>query len=58
VLCAFCVVLGTLVIQAFALRPLLPLLRFQDDGERDLSRTRVISRNGGLVIGQQAWFFG
>jgi monovalent cation/hydrogen antiporter len=43
VLCAFCVVLGTLVIQGFTLRPLLRLLRFEDDGavERELSRARV-----------------
>jgi monovalent cation/hydrogen antiporter len=43
VLAAFCVVLGTLVIQGFSLRPLLQLLRFNDDGaaERELSRARV-----------------
>ena len=43
VLCAFCVVLGTLVIQGFTLRPLLQKLRFEDDGasERELSRARV-----------------
>src|SRR6185369_13722443 len=32
VLCAFCVVLGTLVIQGFTLRPLLYWLDFKDDG--------------------------
>ena len=50
VLCAFCVVLGTLVIQGFTLRPLLRLLRFQDDGavERDLSRARVIVMQAAL----------
>jgi CPA1 family monovalent cation:H+ antiporter len=32
VLCAFCVVLGTLVIQGFTLLPLTRLLRFGDDG--------------------------
>jgi monovalent cation/hydrogen antiporter len=44
VLCAFCVVLGTLVIQGFTLRPLIRLLRFEDDGavERELSRARVV----------------
>jgi len=43
VLCAFCVVLGTLVIQGCTLRPLMRLLRFEDDGavERELSRARV-----------------
>ena len=43
VLCAFCVVLGTLVIQGFTLRPFLQKLRFEDDGaaERELSRARV-----------------
>lgn len=43
VLCAFCVVLGTLVIQGFTLRPVLQKLRFEDDGaaERELSRARV-----------------
>src|SRR5271156_1207455 len=50
VLCAFCVVLGTLVIQGFTLRPLLRLLRFEDDGavERDLSRARVIVMQAAL----------
>jgi hypothetical protein len=33
-LCAFCVVLGTLVIQGLALRPLLRLLRLQDNCRR------------------------
>jgi monovalent cation/hydrogen antiporter len=43
VLCAFCVVLGTLVIQGLTLRPLLRLLRLQDDGvvEREISRARI-----------------
>jgi CPA1 family monovalent cation:H+ antiporter len=43
VLCAFCVVLGTLVIQGFTLLPLMRLLRLEDDGavERELSRARV-----------------
>jgi Na+/H+ antiporter len=43
VLCAFCVVLGTLVIQGFTLRPLLYWLDFKDDGtiERELSAARV-----------------
>src|ERR1700737_4634840 len=42
-LCAFCVVLGTLVIQGLTLRPLLRLLRLQDDGavEREISRARI-----------------
>jgi monovalent cation/hydrogen antiporter len=50
VLCAFCVVLGTLVVQGFTLRPLLRLLRFQDDGavERDLSRARVVVMQAAL----------
>src|ERR1700694_1063901 len=41
-LCAFCVVLGTLVIQGLTLRPLLRLLRLQDDGAvgREISRAR------------------
>jgi hypothetical protein len=33
VLCAFCVVLGMLVIQGLTLRPLLRLLRLQDDAQ-------------------------
>ena len=43
VLCAFCVVLGTLVIQGLTLRPLLQLMRFAGDGtvEREVSRARV-----------------
>jgi monovalent cation/hydrogen antiporter len=43
VLCAFCVVLGTLVIQGFTLLPLMRLLHFEDDSavERELSRARV-----------------
>jgi monovalent cation/hydrogen antiporter len=43
VLCAFCVVLGTLLIQGLTLRPLLQLMRFADDGtvEREVSRARV-----------------
>jgi len=43
VLCAFCVVLGTLVIQGLTLRPLLHVLDFKDDGtvERELSAARV-----------------
>src|ERR1700724_567644 len=43
VLCTFCVVLGTLVIQGFTLLPLMRLLRLEDDGavERELSRARV-----------------
>jgi CPA1 family monovalent cation:H+ antiporter len=50
VLCAFCVVLGTLVIQGFTLRPLLQKLRFEDDGaaERELSRARVAIIQAGL----------
>jgi CPA1 family monovalent cation:H+ antiporter len=43
VLCAFGVVLGTLVLQGLTLRPLLLLLRLEDDGsvEREISRARV-----------------
>ena len=43
VLSAFCVVLGTLVIQGFTLKPLLRLLRIEDDGSvgRDVSQARV-----------------
>jgi hypothetical protein len=43
VLCAFCVVLDTLVIQGFTLLRLTRLLRFGEDGavERELSRARV-----------------
>ena len=43
VLCAFCVVLGTLVIQGLTLRPLLMRLRFEEDGsvEREVSLARV-----------------
>ena len=50
VLCAFCVVIGTLVIQGFTLRPLLRLLRFKDDGavERELSRARAIVMQAAL----------
>src|SRR4029077_6796106 len=50
VLCAFCVVLGTLVIQGCTLRPLMRLLRFEDDGavERELSRARVVVMQAAL----------
>src|SRR3989441_12257389 len=43
VLCAFCVVLGTLVIQGFTLQPLLRSLQLTDDGsvEREISQARV-----------------
>jgi monovalent cation/hydrogen antiporter len=43
VLCAFCVVLGTLVIQGLTLGPLLRALRLKNDGalERDISRARI-----------------
>jgi CPA1 family monovalent cation:H+ antiporter len=43
VLCAFCVVLGTLVIQGFTLKPLVRLLRIADDGSvgRQISQARV-----------------
>ena len=43
VLCAFCVVLGTLVIQGFTLKPLVRLLRIEDDGSvgRQVSQARV-----------------
>jgi CPA1 family monovalent cation:H+ antiporter len=43
VLAAFCVVLGTLVIQGLTLRPLLALLRFKEDNsvEAEVSRGRV-----------------
>src|SRR5438094_3250038 len=43
VLSAFCVVLGTLVIQGFTLKPLLRLLRIEDDGSvgRNISQARV-----------------
>ena len=43
VLSAFCVVLGTLVLQGLTLRPLLRFLRFADDGvvESEISRARV-----------------
>jgi monovalent cation/hydrogen antiporter len=43
VLSAFCVVLGTLVLQGLTLRPLLRFLRFVDDGvvESEFSRARV-----------------
>ena len=43
VLCAFCVVLGTLVVQGIALKPLLRWLQLTDDGsiERQVSEARV-----------------
>jgi monovalent cation/hydrogen antiporter len=43
VLCAFCVVLGTLVIQGLTLGPLLRWLQLKDDGslEREISQARV-----------------
>src|SRR6202040_4379810 len=43
VLCAFCVVLGTLVIQGLTLRPLLLLLRLEGDG---VGRTRNLACAG------------
>jgi Na+/H+ antiporter len=43
VLCAFCVVLGTLVVQGLTLGPLLRWLHLEDDGavEREVSQARV-----------------
>jgi monovalent cation/hydrogen antiporter len=43
VFCAFCVVLSTLVVQGSTLRPLLKVLKLQDDGsvERELHLARV-----------------
>jgi CPA1 family monovalent cation:H+ antiporter len=40
---AFCVVLGTLVIQGMTLRPLMSMLRLEDDGsvDREVQRARV-----------------
>jgi monovalent cation/hydrogen antiporter len=50
VLCAFCVVLGTLVIQGLTLGPLLRWLRLEDDGtlERDISQARVVVMQAAL----------
>jgi Na+/H+ antiporter len=50
VLCAFCVVLGTLVIQGFTLKPLLHWLRLKDDGsvEREVSDARVFVMQAAL----------
>jgi CPA1 family monovalent cation:H+ antiporter len=50
VLCAFCVVLGTLVIQGFTLKPLLKRLRLQNDGspEREISDARVLVMQAAL----------
>jgi monovalent cation/hydrogen antiporter len=44
VLTAFCVVLGTLVLQGMTLKPLLRLLRFEPDNsiEEEVSRARVV----------------
>jgi CPA1 family monovalent cation:H+ antiporter len=50
VLCAFCVVLGTLVIQGLTLRPLLRSLRLTYDGsvEREISQARVVVMQAAL----------
>jgi CPA1 family monovalent cation:H+ antiporter len=50
VLCAFCVVLATLVIQGATLRPLLKLLRLRDDGsvQRELEIARVETARAAL----------
>jgi monovalent cation/hydrogen antiporter len=50
VFCAFCVVLATLVVQGATLRPLLKLLRLEDDGsvERELQLARVETAKAAL----------
>jgi CPA1 family monovalent cation:H+ antiporter len=50
VLCAFCVVLGTLVIQGLTLGPLLRWLKLKDDGtlEREISQARVVVMQAAL----------
>src|SRR5262249_43989762 len=50
VLAAFCVVLGTLVIQGMTLKPLLRLLRLEPDRsvEQEVSRARVAIMEGAL----------
>ena len=49
VLTAFCVVLGTLVLQGMTLKPLLRLLRLEPDNsiEQEVSRARVADHAGG-----------
>src|SRR5262249_5820935 len=50
VLAAFCVVLGTLLVQGMTLKPLLPLLRLEPDRslQHDVSRARVALMQAGL----------
>jgi monovalent cation/hydrogen antiporter len=50
VLCAFCVVLGTLVIQGLSLNPLLRWLKLEDGGalEQQLSKARVLVMQAAL----------
>mgnify|MGYP003694382977 CR=1 FL=1 len=60
VLCAFCVVLGTLVIQGLTLRPLLHWLDFKDDGtvERELSAARVAIMQAALDSARRRYVTG
>ena len=58
VLCAFCVVLGTLVIQGCTLRPLMRLLRFEDDGavERQFYAMCFLKRISTTRNALSSWF--
>ncbi len=54
--CAFCVVLGTLVIQGLTLRPLMLALGLRDDGsvDREVRTARIAAAEAALnVLGQQ-----
>src|SRR6202011_1054497 len=55
ILCAFCVVLTTLVIQGLTLRPLLAVLGLKDDGtvEREVRIARVETARAALQVLEQ-----
>ena len=51
VLCAFVVVLGTLVLQGFTLKPLMKLLKLEPDNavDADVSRARLLALEAGIA---------
>src|SRR6476661_10466289 len=55
-LAAFCVVLGTLVVQGMTVRPLMRLLRLEDDGtvDREVRLARTETARAGLAVVDRA----
>jgi NhaP-type Na+/H+ or K+/H+ antiporter len=53
---AFCVVLGTLVVQGISLRPLMRLLALEDDGtvDREVRLARTETARAGLAVVEQS----